>query len=191
MLEQTMRLPQAKPASIVTFYSDAISHFDGFIPCNPGMRAQFDMAKAHYTYTYHDGRLAKCEFFDASGKRGEYYPVWNNSDGAPVLSADFGENGDAVRYLYAKYDASGKIHLLYHFDGSFELDCYDEFTYEGRATRKRTFGSNSRLSEEKLYENGALFSIINGEKRKVANVDRIEEIRSLVRFGLKPIYPGY
>jgi len=132
LLERTMRLPQPQPASIVTFYSDGISHFDGFIPWNPSMRAQFDAAKAHYSYTYHDGRLTKCEFFDASGKLGEHYPVWNNTDGGPVLSADFGENGVAVRYLYAEYDASGRIHLLYHFNGSFALDCYDEFTYDNR-----------------------------------------------------------
>jgi hypothetical protein len=33
--------------------------------------------------------------------------------------------------------------------------------------------------------------ITDGEKRKVNDVDRTDAIRAPVKFGMKPIYPGY
>lgn len=191
LIEQTMRQPQPQPVSTAYYYSCCISHFDGFIPYEPGMSENYDQNKPHYKYTYQDGRVVKSEFFDDSGKSFGYYAVWNNSAGAPILSGYFGKDGLWAWYMYADYDSSGKIHNLYRFSADFELQCYYAFSYEGSSTRIQFLSKESKLVDETLYENGEVFSITNGEKKKVNNVDRDQSIRALVKFGLKPIYPGY
>jgi hypothetical protein len=191
MIEEIMRQPQPQPVSVASYYGCCISHFDGIIPYYPSMTEKYDQNKPHYKYTYHDGRIAKCEFFEVPGKVANSFPVWNNSAGAPVLSGYFREDGSCDWYVYAEYDSSGKIRVYYRFNASFELQYYEEFSYEGEATRMRRFSRESRPAGETLYENGEVFLIENGVKRKVNNANREQDIRSLVRFGLKPLYPGY
>jgi hypothetical protein len=124
LIEQIMRQPQPQPASTATFYSCCISHYDGFIPYSSGMTETYDLNKPHHKYIYHDGRIVKCEFFDGPAKLSSYHAVWNTSAGAPVLSGYFGEDGQWAWYMYAEYNASGKVNVLYRFGRSFELESY-------------------------------------------------------------------
>jgi hypothetical protein len=191
LLEQTLRQPQAPPGPTAYYYADDTAHFDGLIPFSYNFVQSYEATKPHYKYTCQDGRIIKCEYLDGTGKSSGYFGVWYNSSGAPVLSTYFGEDGLATWYVYAEYGASGKIQATYRFSASFELRSYEEFSYEGSSMRIKRFRWNGIPEGETLYEDGGVFLIKNGEKRRINNGDRAQEIRALVKFGLKPFYPGY
>lgn len=192
LIQQIMRRPQPRPGSTAYYYSSGIAHYDSFVPYAPDMTEEFDRSKPHHRYTYHDGRIAKCEFFEGRGKPSSYHAVWHSSAGAPILSAYFGKDGLPGWYMYAEYGSSGKIAMLYRFGSAFEFLFRQEFTYQGGTTRIRRFNrGDPKPATETLYEHGEIFLITNGVKKKVNNADREQEIRTPVKFGLKPIYPGF
>lgn len=191
LIEQIIRQPQPQPQSNALYYSCCVSHFDGFIPTSYSLDTSYDKTNHHYRFTFQDGRVTKCEYVEESGKVSGTFVVWNNNAGAPVLTAACQENGDCSWYMYAEYDPSGKIHAIYRFNSSFELQYNQEFSYEGSATRIKEVRANSNSVTETLYENGEVFLIANGQKRKVNKGTREQSIRAPVKFGLKPLYPGY
>jgi hypothetical protein len=93
--------------------------------------------------------------------------------------------------MLAAYNPAGKIQTVYRFRNDFSLQRYTEFSYEGNSTHIKIFTSDARLLSETLSENDGVFVITHGEKRKVNNTSREQHIRDLVKFGLKPLYPGY
>jgi hypothetical protein len=191
LIQRTLQLPQSANATAV-FYSSGISHFDSFIPCAFDMKETWDQSQSHWKFTYHDGRISRADYVDASGKVTESFVVWNNSSGAPVLSAYQNKDGNYDWYMYAEFDSSGKIQTLYRYNKWFELEFYDVFSYRDNVTSIQEYSRDSQPRMETIYEsNGDLFVVNNGEKRLVNHVDRKKAVCELVKFGLKPFYPNY
>jgi len=191
LIQRAMQLPQSDNATAV-FYSVGISHFDSFIPCAFDMKTMWDQSGPHWKFTYHDGRLSRADYLDASGTVAESWVMWNNSTGAPVLSAFQDKDGHYGSYMYAEFDPSGKIQTLYRYNDSFELEYYDVFSYRDDATSIQEYSRDSQPRTETIYEsNSDVFVVDNGQKRLVNHVDRKKAVCELVKFGLKPFYPNY
>jgi hypothetical protein len=152
------------------------------------MDQNFDQNKHHYRYTYHDGRLVTCTFLGDPEEITD--SIWYNSAGAPVLKCRFSQ-GLCIGYMYAVFDRARRIQKIYRFSVSYDFNGYKEFIYPGDSTLIRDFDRNSAPGLETLYENGEVFLIRNGNKRKVNNGTRARLICRPVKFGLKPIYPAY
>jgi hypothetical protein len=174
LIEQTMQQPQNQNPTAV-FYGTGISHIDGYIPYLSKLSETHDPNKPYMKYTYYDGRISTAENFDASGQVIECYAVWNNSMGAPVLGAYRNKAGVYDWYAYAEFDASGKIQTLYRFGSNFELGSYQVFSYQdGNKVSIKEYSRDAKLLSER----------VQGESRR-------REICSLVKYGLKPVYPSY
>jgi hypothetical protein len=190
LLEQRLRQPQAPSAPPVYYYADGVAHFDGLIPFSPTFVQSYDATQPHYRFTCQDGLIIKCEYRDGTGKGTGYFGVWYNNAGAPVLSTYIGEDGQSTWYEHAEYGASGKLQATYRFSATFELRSYKQFSYEGSNTSIKRFRADGTADGETLYEDGGVFLINKGEKRRVNTADRAKEIQTLVKFGLKPFYPA-
>lgn len=190
LIEEIMGQPRRQPESVACFYSTGISHIDGLIPYCFDMTESFDLSKPHNKYTYHDGRLAKCESFDGNGRLTSLDAIWNNRVEAPVLVVYF-KDGGVCEYTYAEYDDLGRLQAYYRFDKSFQLLFCNMFSYRKDSTSVKRFDKNSALVMEHIYEDGGVFRITNGERVRVNTGTREDSIRGPVKHGLKPVYPGY
>ena len=191
LIQRAMQSPQSDKDTAI-FYSGGISHFDSFIPFAYDLKTSWDQSRAHWKFTYNDGRISRADNVDGSGNVTESYLVWNNSTGAPVLSAYQNKDGGYDWYLYAEFDASGKIQTLYQFGKAFQLGNYDVYSYADNATTIQRYTSDSKLLTETIYDsNGDVFVVDNGQKRLVNHFDRKRAMCELVKFGLKPFYPNY
>jgi len=191
LIQRAMQSPQSDNATAI-FYSGGISHFDSFIPFAFDLKTTWDQSRSHWKFTYHDGRISRADNVDGSGEVTESYVVWNNSAGAPVLSAYQNKDGHYDWYMYAEFDSSGKIQTLYHYGKAFELGSYDVYSYGDNATTIQEYTRDSQPRMETIYDsNGDLFLVDNGQKRLVNHVDRKKAVCELVKFGLKPFYPNY
>lgn len=188
LIDRIIQKPRRKPKSVVHSYSSGIGHVDGYIPSNWVMEWNFDENKHYYRYTYHDGRLVTCTFL----RDPEHVTdsIWYNESGAPILNRRF-SHGARPSYMLASFDHAGRIKKIYHYGPYFDLFSYREFTYQGGSTRITYFDRNSEPTVETLFENGEVFRIRNGKKKKVNNGTRENLICRPVKFGLKPIYPAY
>lgn len=191
LIQQAMQSPQSDSDTAI-FYSGDISHFDSFIPFAFDMKTNWDLSRRHMKFTYHDGRISRADAVDASGKIMDSYLVWNNSAGAPVLSAYQNKNGDYDWYIYAEYDASGKIQTLYHYGKTFKLGTYDVYSYGDNTTTIQGYTWDAKPRLETIYaSNGDVFLVDHGRKRLVNHIERKKAVCELVKFGLKPFYPNY
>ena len=62
-----MQSPQSDSDTAI-FYSGGISHFDSFIPFAYDLKTSWDQSRAHWKFTYHDGRISRADNVDGSGK---------------------------------------------------------------------------------------------------------------------------
>lgn len=163
---------------------------DGFIPFNSTLSDHIT-SKYYSKFTYENGRVVRCEGFDEAGKSGGYFAVWYDSSGAPLVSGHLNLDGTGNWYMYAEYGSPGKLRTLYRFTQDFEMVRYEQFSYGEGTTHIQSFTAEGRLENETWYENGEVFVTIKGQKTKVNTGTREQTIREPVKFGLKPIYPGF
>ena len=189
LLEQLMQQPQASAGPTTNFYAINVNHFDGLIPFSSLLVKTWDEAKPHYKYTCQDGLIIKCERRDGAGDTSDYFAVWYNAAGAPVVSTHIIPTQRPSWYEYAVYAPSGKIRAAYRFNNAFDLVFYREYVYGTNSTSIRYFNRDGSPDMETLYENGQVFSIKDGQRTFLPG-DRTQEVYSCVRFGLKPFFPG-
>lgn len=190
LVEELLQAEARKPAEERIFYAEGVGHFDGFLPGSAHLLKDRP-AKNHIRLTFHDGRIARCECLDAAGGMIGYEIIRNDRRGAPRLNGSFRPDGKANSYKYATYDPLGRVSAIYLFDEEFELRFFDEFHYRGKAVDIRRRDRDRVLQDETIYENGDVFLVTNDVKRKVNRGDRAVWICAPVKYGLKPLYPGY
>lgn len=191
LIQSAMQLPQSQSDTKI-FYGDGVAHFDSFIPFSPSMKESAEPNKITVRFTYHDGRISTAEMLNEAGRVTESFVVWNNSAGAPVVSACRNkDDGGYGWYMYGEYDSSGKIQKIYRFNESFELLNYQVFTYGDDVTTIQEYGYDSQPLIQTIYDHGDLYIVQNGEKRPAGRDDRKKEICRLEKFGLKPLYPVF
>lgn len=190
LLEEALKPTDQKPADEKILFTRSVGHFDDFIPGAGEFEEQEPDANYH-RFTFHDGRVALCEFVDGAGKVAGHQSIRYDRRGAPRATGLFVADGKAGFYKYALYDGVGRLAQIYTFGPEFELRFFEEFDYRGEALDIRRMDRDRKLQFVTIYEAGGVFLVMDDMKRKVNEMDRDDAIRGPVKFGLKPYYPGY